>query len=179
MTFPNPIPPNQPLQFSLENKETLNFEEMKPDHPKWEVFIAMIVDYIVENWPEVLEKKTIDEFKREYHQELIDRIQEGGRALFLACADNFDIGIINAYFTKENDEVVINVAEFGVKKKARRRGYGSLMKKLLEQWGKSNGATKISIEVDKDQILANNFWSNFKDLSLDSSGNRNLYYRKL
>lgn len=179
MTFPNSIPPSQPLQSSLENKEIFNFEEMTPDHPKWDVFVAMIVDYIVENWPEVLEKKAIDEFKREYQQELIDRIQEGGRALFLTCADNFDIGIINAYFIKENDEVVINVAEFGVKKEARRRGHGRSMKKLLEQWGKSNGATMISIEVDKDQILANDFWGSFKNLILNSLGNRNLYHRKL
>lgn len=156
----------------------LSFEKVTPKHPKWGLFLDMVIDYIVESWPEVLSHKTMDEFKNEYQKELVLKQQEGGRAFFLVSLNNKDIGIINVFFTKEGDKTAISVAEFGVKPEERKKGYGRSMKELLETWGKSHKVTKISIEVDKDKLFANKFWSSFEDLSLDGSCERNLYSKE-
>ncbi|MGM0440611.1 MAG: GNAT family N-acetyltransferase [Chlamydiota bacterium] len=73
----------------------------------------------------------------------------------------------------------INIAEFGIKPSFRRKGYGILMVNMIEQWAIDRGFDSLNIEVDKELIRANSFWGTFNDLELNSSGNRNFYYRKL
>ena len=70
------------------------------------------------------------------------------------------------------DEVQINY--FSIKKKFRRKGYGAyLMNYLIKQCEKLN-IKKLSLEVSETNLIAENFYSKFKFLTV---GRRKNYYK--
>jgi len=150
----------------------MEVQQIAPGDKQWTVFLDAMIDYIIETWPEVVETGEL-EFKLAYEKELIKRLEEGGRGLFLVSDSGDIVGVMNAYVNNDT----LHIAEFGVTQKARRKGYGGKMKEFIVQWGISMGAKRASIEVDKDKIIANSFWSSFDDLEKDTSGCRNLYLK--
>ncbi len=146
-------------------------KEVQKEDKDWDIFLDISVDYITKNWPRVLKGKTNKDFKKDYEKELVERIKEGDRALFLIQYDSSSIGIANVYL-RDN---ILNIAEFFIYEDRRKKGFGSEAFNLLIKWGKSKKATSLRVEVDKDLTLANLFWGSF-NLELDSSGVRNIYF---
>ena len=141
----------------------LTFTKVSPTSKEWDLFIDLSVEYLIVNWPQVLEGDTPSTFKNRYRQETYNRFQIGGRGLFLALVDDQPAGIINAFIEKD----VLNIAEFYLIEEKRRQSYGGQMKAFTEDWGRREGASQLMVEVDKDFTSANLFWSSFSDLDLD------------
>lgn len=143
----------------------------------WQLFLEMNYTYMQENWPQKYSNVTQNTFISDYSKNLIQRIEEGNRALFLYFQAIDPIGFSNVYLSGEKKEV-LNIAEFYVVPKKRKQKFGHEMLGHLIEWGKEKGAQELRIEVDKDLVNANLFWSTF-GFVLDSSGLRNLYIYKL
>jgi predicted acetyltransferase len=159
--------------------KTLSLQIVHPDSSLWPEFIDLSVEYITANWPTVLNNTTSEDFRKSYETKQKQHLQEGVRGLFIAFADNNNVGLANVYLSGENGQIHINIAEFYIKESERKKGFGQQMKQLIENWGKRCNAQKMLIDVDKDHLLANAFWSSFPDLELDSSSERNLYFKFL
>ena len=41
----------------------IQLQAVQPDSPLWKDFINLSVDYIIANWPDVIENTTVEEFK--------------------------------------------------------------------------------------------------------------------
>ncbi|NGX30290.1 MAG: hypothetical protein K940chlam4_01136 [Candidatus Anoxychlamydiales bacterium] len=153
---------------------TIYLQKVTLPSTDWEIFLDISVEYITKNWPRVLKGKTNKDFKKDYEKELVERIKEGDRALFLIQDDSSSIGIANVYL-KDN---ILNIAEFFIYDDSRRKGFGSKAVALLIKWEKSKKATSLRVEVDKDLTLANLFWSSL-GLKLDTSKKRNIYFSEI
>jgi len=108
-----------------------------------------------------------------YGQTLRDRLAEGRRALFLFKQEKEMIGLANVYFS-DSGPPTLHIAEFYIVPSARRLRHASAFLRLLEDWGHKRGANLLRAEVDKDQIVANRFWSAM-GMAIDQGGPGNVY----
>lgn len=134
-----------------------------PEDQNWSLYLELIVDYICENWPSVLcEGITKESFSKIYEQELISRIEEGRRILLLWKLGNEPIGIANVWSEERNNETCLQIAEFSVIKKYRKKGFGRFFVQALMNIGKQVNAVRLIAEVDEG-IEANSFWMKVLD----------------
>ena len=149
-----------------------------PSSPEWPLFLDMSYTYMLENWPVKIQEKSKEVFSSDYTSNIRKRIEQGPRGLFLYYKFEKPVALSNAYISLEDNEKVLNVAEFYVIPSNRKQGLGSQMLNHLIDWGKEESATKLKIEVDKDLEGANHFWEKF-GYQLDDSGSRNLYFTQI
>lgn len=160
---------------------SIEIKQVCPTSVDWQRFIALSVDYIQETWPEALNGKTRDEFLTEYEALLLERFADRGRGLFIFNNNDNIFGLANVYITDiecthpTKNLRILNVAEFTILPKFRKMKLGSYCFQLLLSWGRRHAAHKVHVEVDKPMHNANLFWAK-QGLTLDYSGNRNLYY---
>jgi len=148
-----------------------------PGNQDWPHYLELIVDYICENWPSVLcEDITKESFLKLYEQELVTRIEEGGRILLLWKLGNEPIAIANTWVEQRENETCLQIAEFSVIKKYRKRGFGRFIIKALMDVGKEANASRLIAEVDED-IEANYFWMKVLDNCIENQqSGRNQYW---
>ncbi len=183
----------------------MNLIQINIQNKNWEFFFKLSFEYLNELWPKDFNNYEI--FKKDYSQELIDKIKQGNRGLFLVYDNKRLIGLINIYLTNEtiidgfsklissnNDKNLIitastsleeknnlntlNIAEFYIKPEFRFRGYGTKLLDLIIKWGKARFAKYLKMEVDKTQETSNKFWSSF-NFKLDNTQKRNIYFKKI
>lgn len=140
---------------------------------EWRVFLDLNFEYFSRYWPSVILHKSQDEFKSSYGITLKSRIQEGNRGLFLFADGDLTVGFANVYLSNRK-KITLYVAEYFVRPKYQRRGYGTYFYELIKQWGRRRSAAHIFVEVDKDKEAANLFWR-AQNLALDSTNERNKY----
>jgi hypothetical protein len=140
---------------------------------KWDIFLKLSYDYFQENWPQIYECKSFSEFQSEYQDKLLQRIEQGGRHLFLFQENENFIGLSNLYFNLE-DNHKLNIAEFYICPRVRRQSFGNSFLKLLINWAENEGARNLRAEVDKELLGANQFWSSIGKL-LPTTSDRNTY----
>ncbi len=177
---------------------TINFSHMKelkqmyilPNTPDWEEFLTLSVNYLCENFPSVLDDGLSKEmFAQAYEQQLLQRIQEGGRILLVWKLADEPVGFANAWFEEngpekkqeqvhENEgEKTLQIAEFSVLEKFRRNGLGKLFVQKLIEIGQQNMATRTMAEVDEG-LVANLFWQRvMTNITKDVKERRILYWR--
>ncbi len=174
-----------PMKNSYENKPYM----LKVDPDKsvdWEDFLSLSVDYISEGWPEVFTNKSKDEFRKEYDQELRERITHGNRYLYLLKNGPTNIGLSNLYTDKiywppYNKEVsnVLNIAEFYIIPSHRRSYYGSFMVNEIKKIGSSLKCPIVVAEVDDDKLVAHKFWQRHLPYSVKNYNNRSAYWEEI
>jgi broad specificity phosphatase PhoE len=152
--------------------------EVNPCHESWAEFLDLSYTYISESWPDATAGIPKDEFVKEYATSLTERIAQGGRGLFIYKDNSTTVGLANVYLDRES-HICLNVAEFYVTPSVRKVGQGKNLLYLIEQWGRNHRAEFMSAEVDKDQVLANLFWSSLADVQVDKTGDRNVYRRNI
>ena len=177
---------------------TINSSHMKelkqmyilPNTPDWEEFLTLSVNYLCENFPSVLDNGLSKEmFAQAYEQQLLQRIQEGGRILLVWKLADEPVGFANAWFEEngqeknqeqvhENEgEKTLQIAEFSVLEKFRRNGLGKLFVQKLIEIGQQHMATRIMAEVDEG-LVANLFWHRvMTNITKDVKERRILYWR--
>jgi hypothetical protein len=156
----------------------LNLQSVSVENPKlWQEFLDLSMEYIKANWPDEISTSLID-FKKKYEADLLKRLTEGGRGLFLFKSDVKTVGLGNVYIESTPKGVVVNIAEFYIKPEFRKQKLGSQFFNLLQKWGFENKARFVYVEVDKDLELANAFWAK-QNLKLDDTGKRNLFWNSL
>ncbi len=142
-------------------------------------FVSMSVDYIRQHWPRAFGNKNTAQARHDYHLELLDRIKEGPRGLFLIDSTtqrNFaePVALAHAYVSDDT----LYIAEFYVSERYRRQGLARMMLNHIKNWSLQYDVQTIQIEVDKELPLANHFWGSF-NFQLDSTGERNIYSKNL
>lgn len=162
------------IAFGYKNVvSNIQIDIISKNHPKFNNFVDLSVEYINKYWPHVFKNMSLKESQIKYATELEYRLNQGSRGLFLARRDAEYIGIANAYCEKE----ILYVAEFYIKEEYRRQGIGRQLLAEVKNWGIKNNANKLHIEVDRDLELANNYWKSFGfDLSI---AERNIYTASL
>lgn len=166
----------------MRNEAYIDFENLNqctvlPDDQNWPLYLEVIVDYICENWPSVLcDGITKESFFRIYEQELIARVEEGRRILLLWKLGNEPIGIANVWSGEANNETCLQIAEFSVIKKYRKKGFGRFFVQALMNIGKQENASRLIAEVDVG-IEANSFWLKVLDDCIENKQtSRNHYW---
>lgn len=167
---------------SQENKELIQVT-VHPQTPDWNIFLALTIGYLCENWPSVLQGETTKEtFSQAYEQQLLHRIQEGGRILLLWKVADDPVGFANAWLEENTRDlenggmITLQIAEFSILEKYRRMGWGRLCLQNLTEIAKSNKAGRIIAEVDRG-IAANKFWTRVMTHITKDEKERNLYWR--
>ncbi|MEN8218861.1 MAG: GNAT family N-acetyltransferase [Pseudomonadota bacterium] len=145
-----------------------------PQSQEWPEFIQLSFQYIGENWPQAIKGQTSDDFFQEYGQELLHRISQGTRGLFLIKEKGGTIGLANVYIEWE----CLNIAEFYIKPANRRKGFGTKALEEVIHWGRLNRCRTVRAEVDKSLEKANQFWYQCLD-SLNASGERCVYSKPI
>jgi|GEM_PF-2208889 len=179
------------------NMKELTQVMINPQSSEWNRFLTLSVDYLCENWSEVLENgETKETFIQTYEQQLLHRIEEGGRILLVWKLGDVPIGFANAWLEevkhKEIEQAKVEgnvhtngdreartllIAEFSILKNYRRKGLGHQCFQQLVAIGQQNKATRIVAEVDTG-IAANLFWRKVMTYSIiDATKRRNLYWR--
>ena len=157
--------------------DILNQFFVLPEDQNWPLYLELTVDYICENWPSVLcESVTKESFLKIYEQELISRIEEGRRILLLWKLGNEPIGIANVWAEEKNNETCLQIAEFSVIKKYRKKGFGRFFVQTLMNIGKQVNASRLIAEVDEN-IESNSFWMKVLDDCIENKQTgRNHYW---
>lgn len=155
----------------------INQFSVLPNDQNWSLYLELIVEYICENWPSVLnEGSTKEAFYEIYKQELMTRFQEGRRILLLWKLGNEPIGIANIWVEELNHVTNLQIAEFSVIKKYRKKGFGRFFVQALISIGKQENVSRIVAEVDAG-IEANFFWAKVLDGCLENKQTgRNHYW---
>lgn len=135
----------------------ITLEEVYPSLENWNEFLELATFYFKEKWPKEFKEQTSSEIKLSYSKELLYRLQQGGRGLFIFRYKNTAVGLSNVYLENR----VLNISEFYIIPKNRKLKMGTNFLNKILDWGVTKGATSISIEVDSDLQIANNFWASF------------------
>lgn len=144
-------------------------------HPDWNAYIEMSHHYMASISSDNFDWLSEAEIEVEYQSKIKKFIQQEVRSTFLLRHPEKCIGFANSYI--ENGTLCI--ADFYIEEEYRRQGYGKQMYDLLLEWGREKNAKWLCIEVDKDLDRANSFWSSFRGITIDQSGDRNLYKKEL
>lgn len=166
------------FQTRLTAPMRLAFRSIQPDTGDWPLFLDMCYKYMSENWPDRTQELSEPVFKSHYDQSLRNRLEQGGRGLFLYYQKHAPIGFSNVYISMEGRGKTLNVAELYVDPLYRKQGCASQMVEHVIEWGREQVAIHLKIEVDKNLPNSNRFWSKF-GFDLDSSGLRNVYFSKI
>lgn len=149
-------------------------DSITPAHADWPLYLALVADYIAAQWPEALEGDSVEAFRARYAAELCGRLAEGGRHLLLWRLGGEPLGFANAYLAETRGaRRVLYIAEFSVLGRWRRLGWGRRLVSDLQMLARAEGATCMTVEVDKP-LGANAFWRRVLG-DCDGSGPRNVY----
>jgi ribosomal protein S18 acetylase RimI-like enzyme len=159
------------FSFVSLGKEGVVLEIVIPSNENWEIFLDESVDYLKRNWG-------INKSKEEYAQEMLERITEGGRLLFLLKDDKQCFGFVNAYIVEKglDHKKTLYIAEFCILESFRRKGYGKYMFKMLLELPEVSEVEIVVAEVDKNRSGSNAFWRSVMT-NFSYEGQRNLYWK--
>ncbi|MDX7991415.1 GNAT family N-acetyltransferase [Xenorhabdus littoralis] len=138
----------------------LELKQVTPQSPLWNSFLHLYGEYFQRHWPEVFGEQSEEVIAKEHHAELEQRIQQGGRGLFLLLNAGQLAGLANVYLEQKEratERVTLNIAEFYIRDEYQRQKLGDGLWYAMLQWGRRHGATHIHLETDTGKN-ANFFW---------------------
>jgi broad specificity phosphatase PhoE/GNAT superfamily N-acetyltransferase len=150
-----------------------------PQSEDWPLYLDTYINYLIESWPHDFERQNIVEIRNQEEITLHERYLTS-RRLFLLWKQNSSevLGFANVFLDGENEKEKLNVAEFGVNEKNRKRGIGRWLIGFVKDYARFNGVLSWVVEVDLNS-QANLFWSKIENLNLVKSFPRNIYEGKI
>ncbi len=150
-----------------------------PQSEDWHIYLDTYVNYLMQNWPQIFEKKNKAEIKKQEEITLHERYLTSRRLFLLWKKTSGEVlGFANAFLEGEDEKDKLNIAEFGVNDKYRKQGIGRWFIGFIKDFARYNGVLSWVVEVDLNS-QANLFWAKIENLHLVKSTPRNIYEGKI
>jgi GNAT superfamily N-acetyltransferase len=147
-------------------RDQCHLKAVMPGCELWSSYVDTCVDYIIEEWPDVLKDTSRENFRRSYEEALIQRSVYEGRYFIFFVQNGQRIGIANLYTdclehaAGEPKELCLTLCidEFQVSDAWRQRGVGRTFLSKIYNFGKKLGCRSVSVEEDLGKEASNAFW---------------------